>query len=253
MRVLSEESCTGKRKPLEAIMGRMVYLMKSCGLFSFIASSCALFLAACAGGPAASGDTMLPIPDQTTAVSIGDIRIAPMDTLQIDVFGVDELNGAYQVDFGGVLKMPLIDEISVVGMTASELALVLETSYEETWLQNPNVNVTIADSVGRRITLDGAVSAPGLYPVTGNLTLLQAVALGGGPHEGANPKKVVVFRQINGERHAAAFNLVDIRNGKASDPAVYGNDIIVVDGSEARRTYGEILRSLPLIALFTAF
>ena len=129
----------------------------------------------------------------------------------------------------------------------------MEERYEQNFLQDPDVSVTIEQSVGRRITVDGSINSPGLYPITGNLTLLQAVAQAGGPADGANPRNVVVFRQINGQRHAAAFDLLAIRNGKAEDPEVFGNDIIVVDGSEARQTYGEVLRSLPLIALFMAF
>ena len=81
-------------------------------------------------------------------------------------------------------------------------------------------------------------------------TLLQAIALSGGPSDNANTRRVVVFRQIEGKRHAAGFDLKEIRQGNAEDPIVYANDIIVVDGSEARRTYGEFLRSVPLLALF---
>lgn len=213
----------------------------------------ATLIAGCAGNSVAAPDQSLAIPDATTSITLGDSRIGPMDTLQIEVFGVEELDGIYQVDFEGKLSVPLIQPQNVAGLTAGQLAVLLEERYEESYLQNPSVNVTIAESVGRRVTVDGSIRSPGLYEVTGRMTLLQAVAQAGGPSDGANPRKVAIFRQINGERHAAAFDLVAIRNGNADDPLVYGNDIIVVDGSEARRGYSELLRSLPLIALFTAF
>lgn len=209
-------------------------------------------LSSCAIGGTADSNQSLPIPDATNSITPGDLRIGPMDTLQVDVFGVEELGGIYQVDFEGQLKMPLVGEVQAVGLTASELSFVLEKLYDDRYLQDPNVNVTIQDSIGRRITVDGSVASPGLYPVTGEISLLQAVALAGGPTDGANPRKVAVFRQINGERHGAAFNLEAIREGKAEDPQIYGNDIIVMDGSEARRTYGDVLRSMPLLALFLA-
>lgn len=212
-----------------------------------------LLLASCASTGDTSTFETLPIPDATSAVSIADLRIAPMDTLSVTVFGVEELNGSYQVDFDGLLKLPLVGGISVVGLTPRELSLELETRYGETYLQDPDVNVTMLESVDRRITVDGSVTSPGLKPITGQVTLLQSVALAGGPSEGANLSKVVVFRQINGERHAATFNLTSIREGTSEDPQIYGNDIIIVDGSEARRTYGEVLRSLPLLTLFLAF
>lgn len=176
-----------------------------------------------------------------------------MDLVQVEVFDVDSLNGTYQVDFSGKMKLPLVGEVAAVGKTPSELSYELEQLYGQQYLQDPNVNVSIVESVGRRITLDGAVKSPGLYPITGSISLLQAVALGGGPSSDANPRKVVVFRQIDGERHAAAFNLNSIRDGGTEDPEIYGNDIIVVDGSDINAAYQTTIRSIPLVALFLAF
>lgn len=222
-------------------------------LSKFVVLAAFVLAPACAGTSNNITTETLPIPDATTSITPGDLRIGPMDSLRIDVFGVSDLNGLYQVDFEGRLKLPLIGEVPAIGKTAVELSTDLEDRYAQSYLQDPDVNVTIVESIGRRITVDGSINSPGLYPVTGTLTLLQSVALAGGPSQGANPRKVVVFRQVNGERHAAAFDLIAIRNGNADDPNIFGNDIIVVDGSEARSTYGEVLRSLPLVALFMAF
>ena len=223
--------------------------------FCIFAISMLLMLGALGGcqSPSAEYGVDLPIPDATVSISPADLRIGPMDALQVEVFGVPDLDGTYQVDFQGQVKLPLIGAVPAVGKTAGELAYELQTRYGETYLQDPDVNVTIAESIGRRVTIDGSVRSPGLYPITGDVSLLQAVTLAGGPSDSANPRKVVIFREINGERHAAAFNLLSIRNGNTDDPQVYGNDVIVVDGSEARQSYGELLRSLPVIAFFLAF
>jgi polysaccharide export outer membrane protein len=194
----------------------------------------------------------LALPDNTATAVSQELRIGPNDVLRVSVFGESELDGEYQVDPSGRLKMPLIEPLMAKGYTTFELAETIEGMLGERYLQDPDVYVVIAESQGPQLTVDGAVKSPGLYPVRGQLTLLQAVALSGGPADGANPRKVVVFRQIEGERAAAAFDLVAIRNGDAEDPTVYGNDIIVVDGAAARRVYGEVLRSIPLAALFFA-
>lgn len=207
----------------------------------------------CTNAGTGTNDQLLPIPDITTSVSRGDLRIGAMDLIQVDVFGVETLNGTYQVSFDGKIKLPLLGEVIAIGKSPAELSDELESLYGQQYLQDPNVNVAIVESVGRRITLDGAVNNPGLYPITGRISLLQAIALGGGPASNSNPRKVVVFRQIDGERHAAAFDLVSIREGKGDDPDIYGNDIIVMDGSNLRESYAETLRSIPLIALFLAF
>lgn len=210
------------------------------------------FISGCTTIETTTSNQDLPIPDSTASVSPADIRIGALDLLQVEVFGVESLNGTYQVDFDGRMKLPLVGEIDVIGMTPGELSYLLEEQYGERYLQDPNVNVAIVESVGRRITLDGAVQSPGLYPVTGNITLVQAIALGGGPSQNANLRKVVVFRQIDGKRHAAAFDMLAIRNGSGEDPEIFGNDIIVVDGSNIGETYDRAIRSIPLLALFLA-
>ncbi len=195
---------------------------------------------------------LLSVPDTTLPIQNLEVRVSPMDILEITIFGASDLSNSYQVDYEGNLKMPLIGTVPAAGYSPLELADILEAQLGEKYLQEPDVVVRITATTERYLTIDGSVAKPGMYPVERQLTLLQAISLSGGPTERANPKKVVIFRQIEGKRNAAAFNLHQIRDGKADDPLVYPNDIIVMDGSEARRTYGEILRSLPLLGLFLA-
>jgi polysaccharide export outer membrane protein len=83
--------------------------------------------------------------------------------------------------------------------------------------------------------------------------LIQAIAAAGGPTENANPRRVAIFRQIGGQRQAAAFDLTDIRRGQAADPQVYAGDIIVVDGSATKEAQRQILNSLPILSIFRPF
>ena len=84
-----------------------------------------------------------------------------------------------------------------------------------------------------------------MFIVKGPTTLLQAVAMAKGTTEDANPSRVVVFRTIRGEKMAGAFDLQDIRRAKAEDPVIYGNDIVIVDGSRARQMYRELMSIAP--------
>jgi polysaccharide biosynthesis/export protein len=212
---------------------------------------CVFLLSSCANTGASSVTLAqsLPSPDTTRLIQTGDIRVMPLDNIQIKVFGLNELNGQYQLDHLGRIKVPLIGEIQASGLTALELAEVVETRLEENYLQNADVTVSIDQNSSEVITVEGSVNKPGMFPIRGKIGLLQAVALAGGPSDMANPRKVVIFRQVEGERTAAGFDLSAIRKGEADDPVVFGNDIIVVDGSEARKRYGDILRSIPLLGL----
>ena len=55
-----------------------------------------------------------------------------------------------------------------------------------------------------------------------------------GTDENANPRRVAIFRTIEGQRMAAAFDLVSIRRGQMEDPRIYSGDIVVVDGSKIK-------------------
>ncbi|MBA3895743.1 MAG: polysaccharide export protein [Sphingomonadaceae bacterium] len=182
-----------------------------------------------------------------------DYRIAPMDKLSIRVFKFDDLSGDYSVDLVGNISMPLIGTVRVINLSTDELRIELTKRLGERYLQAPDVSVGIKESSGSVITVEGSVRQPGLYPIAGPLTLLQAVATARGYDENANPRRVAIFRTIDGKRQAAAFDLVSIRRGAMSDPPVYRGDIVVVDGSNTKSVFKNILQTLPVLALFRPF
>jgi polysaccharide export outer membrane protein len=211
----------------------------------------ALALGACSQRPSPnlqSGE--LAVPDATTLRAAGDLRVAPLDILDIRVFGVPELNGEYQVDPEGELRMPLIGVVRADGLTSFQLASELERRFGERFIQDPQVIVQVTTEERTQITVEGAVDQPGIYPIAGALTLLQAVALSGGTAEDADLENVIIFRTVEGERRAARFDLRDIRRGATEDPQVFGNDVVVVVQSNSRRRYAELLRALPVVGVF---
>jgi polysaccharide export outer membrane protein len=158
-----------------------------------------------------------------------------MDTLDVNVSQLPELTKTVEVDPSGKILMPLIGQIQASGRTPVELSDDIAKALKAKYMKNPIVVVSVKDANGEKVTVDGAVSKPGVYPLQGPTTLLQAVALAQGPDPKlANPHRVAIFRTVGGERRTAFYDLAQIRNGRASDPTVYGNDIIVVDESGAK-------------------
>jgi len=217
-----------------------------------------LALAGCAerrGGTIPYNVSDFGTPDPATIAPLdAGYRIAPMDTLSIKIFGLENLTGDYQVDLLGNIAMPLIGEVHAMNLTPSELDSLLTSKYGEKYLENPDISVGIKESAGRNITVDGAVAKGGMFPILGQMTLMQAVALAGGVDEKtANPRRVAVFRTIDGQRQAAAFDLVSIRRGEMEDPPVYAGDIVVVDGSGIKRAQEIFFRSVPLFNIFRPY
>jgi polysaccharide export outer membrane protein len=217
------------------------------GLFAALLSGCAS-----RGGsiPYDVAEFGAPDPISQTALQ-SDYTIAPLDQLAIQVFQVNDLSGNYQVDLTGRITMPFIGSVRVLDLTADELAGELERRFaQQGYLKNPEIGVGVAESRGSVLTVEGSVEKPGVYPVIGRTTLLQAVAQAGGVDENGNPKRVAIFRQIDGQRMAAAFDITSIRAGEEPDPQVFRGDIIVIDGNNVRRAWRDTIQSFPLFQVF---
>ena len=194
----------------------------------------AVALLALAASPALAASASLPPPDAVARATPGitEYRIGPADTLDINVSQLPELTKVVEVGQGGKILLPLIGQVQAAGRTPVELSDDIATALKKKYMKDPIVVVAVKDAQGDKITVDGAVTKPGVYPLAGPTTLLQAVALAQGPDPTlANPKRVAIFRTIGGQRRSAFYDLTQIRTGHAEDPAIYGNDIVVVDTS----------------------
>lgn len=196
-------------------------------------------------------DRALAAPDEPKFQALPeDYKIAPMDTLTIKVFKADELSGDYPVDLAGHISLPLVGEVEAANLTTAQLDQKLTQVLGAKYYEHPDVSVAIKESTAHVVTVDGAVTQPGQFPVNRTLTLIQAVALAHGPTEDANARRVAIFRTIDGQRQAAAFDLTSIRRGEAKDPTVYPGDIIVVDGSKVKAATKHLLQAVPLLYVF---
>jgi len=216
----------------------------------------ALGASACAsrGGPVPYEPAGFTAPDATSQpVASSAQPIGALDTLNINVFQVQSLSGEFKVDQAGKIDYPLLGIIQAQGRTTDELGQQLASSLGQKYLQAPNVQVAIKDRAEQKITVDGSVHQPGMFTVKGPTTLLQAVAMARGTTEDANPSRVIVFRTIGGEKVAGAFDLKAIRRAQAEDPAIYGNDIVIVDGSRARQMYRDLMSTIPLLGILRPF
>jgi polysaccharide biosynthesis/export protein len=217
------------------------------------AAACAL-LTACADtrGGSIPYDLGLGVPDAPKIVALeSDYKIKPADKLAIKVFKSDELTGDYPVDLTGQISLPLVGEVAAADLTTAQLDAKLTELLSHKYFENPDVSVGIKESALRTVTVDGAVREGGNFPVSGSMTLMQAVALAKGTTEDANARRTAVFRTIGGKRQAAAFDLTAIRHGEAQDPRVYPGDIIVVDGSSTKAAYKRIVQAIPFLGIFS--
>lgn len=205
------------------------------------------------GGPVPYDVSNFVAPD-TDRPNIGNEGIiGKLDKVSVAVFELPELDRDMQVDTNGNVQMPLIGSVRAEGFTTEQLAQQISEQLAARYIRSPSVQVTIKEAVTKVVTVGGAVKSPGVFPVRGETNLLSVIALAAGPAESANPSRVVVFRQIAGERRAAAFDLKQIQTGRAPNPVIYGNDSVIIDGSRLDKAYRDILQAVPLLYFTRVF
>lgn len=179
-----------------------------------------------------------------------EYRVSPLDVIEITVFDVPKLDRTAQVNSNGSIVMPLIGEVRVSGKTTPEIEREIARRLRATYLQDPRVGVSVKEFTSQRVTMDGAVEKPGIYSMTGSMSLIQAVAQAGGVSEIADRKGIYVFRTVNDQREVARFDLDAIRKGAAPDPALEAGDIVIVDESVARTVLRDLKSVLPVAGFF---
>ena len=227
-------------------------------LMVVLAGMVAAALAGCASNPtlgqgssAVRVATALPPPDQTgMAIDLSNYRIGPLDVIRVEVFGAPELTREAEVDAAGNFSVPLAGAVQAAGRTPAELSGAISAQLQGRYLRNPQVSVNIVKAKAKSFTVDGAVKAPGNYPIVGKMTLQQALATAQGADTVANLNNVVIFRTVNSQKTAALFSVKDIRAGRLEDPQIYGNDIVIVGESAARRFFRDFGNMFPLLGTF---
>lgn len=230
--------------------------MRISGLMLLV--SLAVGLSGCASNPtlgqgsnAVRVSQSLPPPDQTgMALDLSNYRIGPLDVIRVEVFGAPELTREAEVDGAGNFSVPLAGAIQAAGRTPAELSAAISTQLQGRYLKKPQVSVNIVKARPKSFTVDGAVRQPGNYPIVGKMTLQQAIATAQGADQVANLNNVVIFRTVNSQKTAALFSLKDIRAGRLEDPQIYGNDIVIVGESAARRFFRDFGNMFPILGTF---
>ena len=174
-------------------MGRRV----SCSRGMIVSANCAFHRALCAlaltavsalaGGCVDKRGGIIPYnqtlgtPDEPKVqVLESNYRISPLDKLAIKVFKAEDLSGDYDVDLAGHISLPLVGEVDAVNLTTAELDQKLTNLLGAKYFEHPDVSVAIKQSTAHVVTVDGAVQEACQFPVSGPMTLIQAVALAKG-------------------------------------------------------------------------
>jgi len=106
------------------------------------------------------------------------------DKIRVTVFNEPDLSGVFDVNGQGLISVPLLGQVKVIGLTAIETQALLTEKYGKEYLVKPSVTVEVMNY--RPFFILGEVKSPGSYPYVDGMTVINAVALAGGYTPRAN-------------------------------------------------------------------
>lgn len=155
--------------------------------------------------------------------------IGPDDLLQIVVWKNESLSKEVRVRPDGKITLPLINDVQAGGMTPSVLRDVIAKRLEK-FVEVSGVTVIVKEINSSKVSVLGQVKKPGIYPLRGDLTVLDAIAMAEGFNEFAAPDRMVIIRKDGKETHWIHVPYNDIIKGKVTGGHLFlaSGDTVVV-------------------------
>jgi polysaccharide export outer membrane protein len=178
--------------------------------------------AACGGGAPNRGlPAHAPIDEDTT--------LRTGDSFEVTVYGEGDLSGKHRVDEDGAITFPLVGRLKVEGKSAVQVADMLRNALvEHRILRSPNVSVFVVERRSKQISIMGAVTKPGTYPLTTGMSLIQALGAAGGLTPLARGSEAVLTRLAGTGRQRFRVDIESITEGQAADFSLQAGDIVYV-------------------------
>ena len=143
-------------------------------------------------------DMSLLVPPSTNAVAMNRVSLTnqfnpswlqpptdlftlgPGDRLELELLGEPLSKTTTVVGPDGKLYFDILPGIDVWGMTPAQAKEALEAELGKFIRQQPQVSMTLRAIESKRVWILGRVQAPGVYPISTPMTLLEAVSVAGG-------------------------------------------------------------------------
>jgi polysaccharide biosynthesis/export protein len=199
---------------------------------ALIVLSCTLFVITIGAGQLMAADKK---PSQAAQIwsakeSQKDYRISPGDILEITTWKEPDLSRPeVLVRTDGKISFPLLNDVQAAGLTPLEMKTNMEAGLKK-FVSSPFVTVTVKAADSQKIYVLGEVLKTGEYPLTKNLTILQAFALAGGFTEWASKKEIILLRREGDKDKIYRINYKEITKGENLDQNLQlrADDTIIV-------------------------
>ncbi|MDF1556392.1 MAG: polysaccharide export protein [Deferrisomatales bacterium] len=140
-------------------------------------------------------------------------RLGPGDVVEVSVWRDESLTRELVVPPDGVLSFPLIGDIDVTDLTVPGLREVVEVKLAP-YVPEPTVAVILLRSNSLLAYVLGKVNKPGQFSIAVDTTVVQLLAMAGGPNPYASAGKILVLRQSDGTTQKISFDYDQVAKGE---------------------------------------
>lgn len=208
---------------------------------SSLAIVVATFLSGCASKPVEQA--VVPDDGPTVSAATENLKnndayayiIGPGDSLDIFVWGYDNLSLTVPVRPDGKITTRLVEDMVASGKTPTQLARELEQSYRQ-YVKNPVVTVTVDKFIGapsQQVKVVGGGAKPQTVPYVNGMTVLDVMIEVGGLRKFSSGNKAVLVRTVNGQQTSIRVRLNDLmkRGDINANETVNPGDILIIPES----------------------
>lgn len=175
-------------------------------------------------------DPSKPTSPDPPAVVDPEYRIGVGDQLMITVWKEPEMSGNVVVRSDGMITLPLLNDIRVLGLKPTPDLQQLLTEKLKPFVSDPQVTVTVQGSRSRKVYLMGKAVKQGEFMLEGDETVLQLLAIAGGITPFAKGDSIYILRKDKGQQIKIPFHYKKALKGRSQyeDVILKPGDIIVV-------------------------
>jgi polysaccharide export outer membrane protein len=164
--------------------------------------------------------------NSTNAVAT-DYRLVAGDKLRVEVYKDPQVSQSLQIRPDGKITLPLIGDVVAAGRTPTALRDAITAALKE-YITNPVVTVIVVETEPQTASVMGEVARPGLIPIKGRLTVIEALAIAGGFKDFANTKNITIRRPTSTGVQIIKFNYKDAVKDQSKPVYLQPGDIVIV-------------------------
>ena len=143
--------------------------------------------------------------------------LGPEDQISVFVFQGVEFTGQHMIRPDGKITINLVGDVQASGMTPEALAKDIREKIK-TYVNDPDVTVSVLAVKSKRYSINGEVNKPGEYPLVVPTRVFQALVNAGGFKDFANQKKITIIHEDNTRDF---FNYKEVLAGKKLDQNIW--------------------------------